>query len=195
MLNGKYGNFMHNLIISDLSIKGLKKISKSKIHDDRGFFSKIYSKEVLLNIGFGDNILQINHTYTNYVGTIRGLHYQMQPFSETKIITCLKGEIFDVIVDLRIKSPTYLKWQSIILSEQNNDSILIPKGFAHGFQTLCNDCELLYLHDMPYRNDFENGIKFDDSTISINWPIEISNISERDKKLPNINSNFKGIII
>ena len=194
MLNGKYGNFMNNLIISDLDIKGLKKISKSKIHDDRGFFSKIYSKEFLLNIGFGDNILQINHTYTKYKGTIRGLHYQMQPFSESKIITCLKGEIFDVIVDLRIKSPTYLKWQSIILSEQNNDSILIPKGFAHGFQTLCNDCELLYLHDMPYRFDFENGIKFDDSTININWPIKITNLSERDKKLPNIKSNFKGII-
>jgi dTDP-4-dehydrorhamnose 3,5-epimerase len=119
----------------------------------------------------------------------------MQPFSETKIISCLKGEVFDVIVDLREKSPTFLKWESIILSEQNNDSILIPKGFAHGFQTLCNDCELLYLHDMPYRNDFENGIIFDDSTINIDWPIEISNLSERDKKLPNINSNFKGIII
>jgi dTDP-4-dehydrorhamnose 3,5-epimerase len=122
------------------------------------------------------------------------MHSYLKPFSESKIITCLKGEIFDVIVDLRIKSPTYLKWESIILSEQNNDSILIPKGFAHGFQTLCNDCELLYLHDMPYRFDFENGIKFDDSTININWPIEITNLSERDKKLPNINSNFKGII-
>ena len=126
-------------------------------------------------------------------GTLRGLHYQINPFSETKLIKCVGGSVFDVAVDLRKDSPTFLKYFSINLNIESNYSILIPKGFAHGFQTLENNSSLVYFHSNYYNKDYERGIKFSDKLINIKWPIQNRIISKRDLSHPQLNFDFKGI--
>ena len=124
-------------------LTGLMVIQRNPIEDARGFLSRLYSNEEFSYAGASNPIAQINHSYTRMKGAIRGLHYQIPPFSETKIVNCIKGEIFDVAVDLRRDSSTFLHWHGEKLSASNNRSLLIPEGFAHGFQTLSENCELI----------------------------------------------------
>lgn len=153
-----------------------KKIFKHK--DQRGYFSKIYSSEESQI----RNIKQINLSLTKKVGVIRGLHMQLNKFKETRIIKCIKGEIFDVVVDLRPNSKTYLKYKSKILKETEDLCIVIPKGFAHGFQTLKNNTKILYLHSNKYNKKNEMTIYPLDERINIKWPIKVSNMSDKDQK-------------
>jgi dTDP-4-dehydrorhamnose 3,5-epimerase len=137
--------------------------------------------------------LQQNQSVTLNKGSIRGMHYQLPPFEEIKLIRCVQGSIFDVVVDIRKDSPTFLKHFSIELSAHNNILLYVPMGFAHGFQTLTDNCTVLYNHSQIYQPGFESGLMYNDPLLNINWPLTINTVSNRDNNHPLINNNFKGI--
>ncbi|NWF66367.1 MAG: dTDP-4-dehydrorhamnose 3,5-epimerase [Campylobacterales bacterium] len=179
-----------NSVLNGVYILNIKQLS-----DDRGFFERLFCKEDFKDIGLKKEIVQINRSCTKKVGSIRGMHYQQMPKSETKIIRCLKGEVLDVAVDLRENSPTFLKYHAEILSEYNNKIIVIPEGFAHGFQVLKEDSELLYFHTEYYSPQADSGVRFDDPSLDIQWLLEPTEISLKDKNYKLIDENFKGVII
>lgn len=176
-------------------LTGLTLIERNFHEDSRGFFERLFCAEEFQSIGFIDQILQINHSKTLKDGTVRGMHYQHPPFVETKIVTCIQGAVFDVAVDLRCNSPTFLQWHGAILSATNQHSLLIPQGFAHGFQTLSADCELLYLHSAAYVASAEGAVNAIDPIIKISWPKSITSMSERDQHHPFIKEDFAGITV
>ena len=177
-----------------LPIKDVFEIFQSPIVDKRGYLIRLFCFNELKNIGWSNQIVQINRTFTKEKGTIRGMHFQLPPTTESKIIICTKGKVFDVAVDVRKKSKTYLKYVSLNLSSEINNMILIPKGFAHGFQTLSDDVELIYFHDHSYSPEFEKSINPLDPLININWPIQNKIISKKDKSTKILSeNNFKGI--
>ena len=155
-------------------------ISLEKKDDNRGFFSRLYcSKEFgLQNILF--NIVQINNSLSEKKGTLRGMHYQKKPYEEGKIIRCIKGSLYDVIIDLRKNSNSYKKWFGVNLSSENRKMLYVPKGCAHGFLTQENDTEIIYLVDGYYEPNSELGIRYDDFNFNINWPMKINEISKKD---------------
>jgi len=161
--------------------------------DNRGWFYRVFCENEFKEIGFKNKIVQINHSYTNKRGTIRGMHFQYPPAAEIKVVKCIVGSVFDVVIDLRKNSPYFLKWFGIILSAENKKMIFVPEGFAHGFQTLEDDCEIIYLHSEFYSKEFESGLRYNDPKLNIKWPLEISEISKRDKEHELINDNFDGI--
>ena len=165
----------------------------NKFSDDRGWFSRTYCKNEFSSIGFDKNWVQHNHSFTTHKGTIRGMHFQIPPFAETKLVRCISGKVYDVVVDLRRSSETYLKWFGTELSSSNNKMIFIPEGFAHGFQTLEENSELLYCHSEFYNPAHESGIYYKDSKIGINWPLAVTQLSERDSNHSIINDTFKGL--
>lgn len=184
---------MHNqLDLEKLPLEDLLLIKHYPISDHRGFLERLYCQKYLQLTGMNE-IAQINFTYTQHKGTVRGMHFQLPPHSEIKIVRCLRGKIFDVAIDLRKDSPTFLKWHSVILEQGGNISLLIPRGFAHGFQTLTNDCELLYFHSNAYNKAYENGISPTDPLIGIRWPLAITNISDRDRAHSFLTPNFQGL--
>jgi dTDP-4-dehydrorhamnose 3,5-epimerase len=162
--------------------------------DNRGMFERIFCKNEFNKIGLKKEIVQVNHSLTKKKGSIRGMHYQIPPFAEIKIVRCIKGSVFDVIIDIRKYSETFLKWQGEILSSENMKLIYIPEGFAHGFQTLEDDCELLYFHTESYNKNYERAIRYNDPLIGIKWKIDITEISEKDKNHLLLNKNFQGVI-
>jgi len=171
-----------------LKLNGLHLLKTEPFKDHRGQFARFFCARELAEIGLEKPIAQINHSRTRAKGAIRGMHYQKSPHAELKIVRCIRGACFDVAVDLRKDSPTYLQWHSEILTEENSYALYIPEGFAHGFQTLEPDTELLYLHTEFYTPNSEDGIRFDDPAIGINWPLPPHDISERDTKHPFLNS-------
>jgi len=138
-------------------------------------------------------IVQINRTHTEKAGSVRGIHFQHPPFAEMKLVSCLRGEVFDVAVDLRKNSPTFLQWHAEVLTEANHKTLVIPEGFAHGFQTLTDDCELLYLHTAAYAPDFEAGLNALDPRLTITWPMPIAERSMRDQHHAMLTSEFSGL--
>ena len=178
---------------TETPLKGSYIITINPIGDSRGWFARTYCKNEFLNIGHNKEWVQINHSFTSLKGTIRGLHFQQKPFTEIKLLRCISGSVFDVIVDLRKDSPTFLKWFGIELSAENKKMLYIPEGFAHGFQTLENNTELIYHHSEFYNAESEAGLRFDDNLLNIIWPLETTEISERDKKHQLLNSTFKGL--
>ena len=181
------------MIFIETPIKGLVLIELEPYQDERGHFFRVFCKNEFKKIDFPKNIVQINQSLTKSKGTVRGMHFQNPPKTEIKIIKCTKGSVFDVAIDLRINSSTFLKWHSEILSADNMKMIYIPEGFAHGFQTLEDNTELLYLHSEFYSPEHEGGIRYDDPMIDIKWPLEITEISERDRNFKLIVNNFKGL--
>lgn len=188
-------NNMGQFVIQNLNLLGAKKIKKKKYQDKRGYLSRVFCYDELKKNKINFSIKQINITLTKKKGTIRGLHFQLPPHSEIKMVSCIKGKIFDVIVDLRKNSKTFLKTYSEILSEKNQKSLIVPKGFAHGFQALEDNCEILYFHSENYNSDYEDGIKYNDPQLSIKWPKNTTNISKRDDNFKLILENFKGLKI
>ena len=184
---------MSRFDVHETSLAGLKLISRKKIEDQRGFFSRFFCAEEFLSIGLTKNISQINHTLTKQVGAVRGLHYQRTPHEEIKIVSCLKGEVFDVAVDLRRDSDTFMQWHGEVLSAENSRSLFIPAGFAHGFQALTKNCELIYLHSTPYHQPSEGALNVNDPRLSIQWPLPITELSERDSSHPFIDSEYEGL--
>lgn len=164
---------------------------RSKINNDtRGYFTRIFAKEEFKKRGISFQVLHINRSLTKRKGTIRGLHFQKNPYSETKIVQCLRGKIFDVVVDVRPKSKTFGLWFGTELNEKNNEMLLIPKGFAHGFQILEDDCEMLYLMSQTYHPETASGVRWNDPMLKISWPIKSPHLSPKDKNLPLL-SNIK----
>lgn len=174
-------------------INGLKVVERQLARDNRGFFSRFFCAEEMAEVGFCMPIAQINHTLTARAGAVRGLHYQHPPHAEDKFVSCLRGEIFDVAVDLRRGSPTFLQWHGEILSASNATSLLIPQGFAHGFQALTDDCELLYLHSRAYAATAEGALNVRDPTLGIEWPLPLTDLSERDSRHPHVADEFTGL--
>jgi dTDP-4-dehydrorhamnose 3,5-epimerase len=174
-------------------LDGLKVVQRQRMGDSRGYFSRFYCAEELAAVGFTQPIAQINQTLTRRRGSVRGLHFQHPPHAEDKFVSCLRGEVFDVAVDLRKGSPTFLQWHAEMLSADNARSLFIPKGFAHGFQTLCDDVELLYLHTTPYIQTAEGGLNPLDPMMGIVWPLPFADVSDRDAAHPHLTPEFGGI--
>lgn len=179
--------------IDGTPLAGLLRVQRQKLEDSRGFFSRFFCAEELAATGFDKPIAQINHTLTRRRGSVRGLHFQHPPHAEDKLVSCLQGEIFDVAIDLRQGSPTFLHWHGEVLSAENARSLLIPKGFAHGFQTLSDDAELLYLHSAPYVVAAEGALNARDPALAIEWPLAFTDMSERDALHPFVSPDFTGL--
>ena len=173
---------MKRLNIINSSIKDIKIIKRNPIKDYRGFFDRMFCDYELKKLLKDREIKQINHSFTKKKGTLRGLHFQYKPYEETKIISCLKGKIFDVSVDMRKNSKTYLKSFSITLSEKNKTSLFVPEGFAHGFQTLEDNCILIYFHTEYYKHNKSGYVNTLDPKLNIKWPLNITRISKIDAK-------------
>jgi len=176
-------------------LSGLKLVQRKTIEDHRGFLSRFYCADEFRNAGITKPIAQINHTFTRKKGAVRGLHFQLPPYSEAKFVSCVRGEIWDVAVDLRNDSPTFLQWHGEILTAANRKSLLIPEGYAHGFQALTYDCELIYLHTAAYHLEAEGALNVADPRLSISWPLPIEDLSERDRTHPFIGQEYQGIFI
>lgn len=174
-------------------INGLYTIDLDLFKDERGWFARIYCKEEFKKIGHSKEWVQLNHSFTKHKGAIRGMHYQHLPYSEIKLVRCISGTVYDVVIDLRKNSSTFLKWFGVELSAENKKMIYIPEGFAHGFQAMSNNCEIIYHHTNFYTRNAEEGIKYNDPLLKLNWPLPISEISERDQEHPYLSENFKGI--
>ena len=173
----------------------LKLVQRKATEDHRGFLSRFYCAEEFRAGGITKPVAQINHTLTRKKGAVRGLHFQHSPHAETKLVSCLKGEIWDVAVDLRSDSPTFLQWHGEVLSAVNRKSLLIPEGYAHGFQSLTEDCELIYLHTTAYHAEAEDALNVADPRLSITWPLPIDDLSERDRSHPFISQEYPGIVL
>ncbi len=172
---------------------GLSLLARSRSGDERGFLSRLFDAEDMLEIGWSGGVSQVNQTITRMTGTVRGMHFQKPPFSESKLVTCLSGRIMDVAVDIRKGSPTFLRHFATELSPENARSLLIGPGFAHGFQALTDDVLLVYVHSAPYRTDAEGGLDPRDPALAINWPLAVENLSPRDQSHPAIKGAFTGI--
>jgi dTDP-4-dehydrorhamnose 3,5-epimerase len=182
--------------IKPLRLSGVYEINLDPKIDHRGHFMRTFDKQVFDNFGINRNWVQENHSLSIKKGIIRGLHFQLPPFSETKLIRVIKGAIFDVFVDLREDSPTFGQWDFIELREDNFKMVLIPRGFAHGFCTLADNCEVAYKVDNFYSPKQEAGIVWNDSILNIDWPVSDPILSKKDSELPPLEDfikNHKGI--
>ena len=157
--------------------------------DNRGWFYESYSYEKLKQLGINTQFVQDNRSYSSEKGTLRGIHFQKSPMAQTKLITCTRGRILDVAVDLRKGSPTYLKWVSVELSEENKLMLYIPKGFGHGFVTLTDNVEVLYKVDEYYSKENDRSIKFDDEEIGVNWGVQNPILSQKDLPAPSLSES------
>jgi dTDP-4-dehydrorhamnose 3,5-epimerase len=173
-------------------IQGLVALRRKQQADARGFLERMYCAGELAPVCADRRIMQINRTLTRRAGTVRGLHFQHPPHAELKIVSCLRGSVFDVAVDVRRGSPTFLTWHGRVLSAANGESLVIPEGFAHGFQTLEPDCELLYLHTSNYAPSAEGGLNALDPALEIAWPLAVAERSDRDAALQD-SASFEGV--
>lgn len=177
----------------DTPLTGLKQIRRQRLGDARGFLSRLFCADELAAAGWRWPIAQINHTFTARAGTVRGLHFQSPPHAEAKLVSCLRGEIWDVAVDLRAGSPTFLCWHAERLGADNRLAFLIAPGFAHGFQALSDDVELLYCHSSAYAPQSEGGLHPLDERLGIAWPKPITELSARDAGHARLTDTFTGI--
>jgi len=175
------------------AISGLWSVRRTRLEDGRGFLDRLFCAAEFAAAGWQGPVAQINHSYTRLRGTVRGLHFQHAPYGEDKLVNCLRGEVFDVAVDLRQGSPTLLHWHGERLSASNGRALLIPRGCAHGFQALSADCELLYLHSCPYVQPAEGALNVRDPRLGIDWPLPITELSARDAGHPLLDAGYAGI--
>jgi dTDP-4-dehydrorhamnose 3,5-epimerase len=179
--------------ISPTLLSGVNIVELTSLEDSRGKFSRLFCAEELHSVFGSRKIVQTNHSMNTFAGTIRGLHYQLPPYAEMKLVRCIKGRVWDVALDLRSDSTTYLQWHAEELSAENSKMIIIPEGCAHGFQILDANSELLYFHTEAYQPSYESGIRYDDPSLTIEWPLKATHISERDRKHPLLTSSFEAI--
>jgi dTDP-4-dehydrorhamnose 3,5-epimerase len=172
------------MIFQETKLKGAFSIEIEPIVDERGFFARSFCQKEFNAHRLPIQIAQTNISYNKKRGTIRGMHYQVSPYEEAKIVSCLRGSIYDVIIDLRQKSPTFQQWISSELSAENHKMLFIPEGFAHGFQTLEDNTEVFYLMSEFYHPEAARGIRFDDPIFRIKWPLEHSTVSSKDCSYP-----------
>ncbi|MGA2911362.1 MAG: dTDP-4-dehydrorhamnose 3,5-epimerase [Candidatus Levyibacteriota bacterium] len=170
--------------VIDTKLQGVKVIEPDKFDDNRGYYLKSFEKKAFREQGIDFDIVQVSHSSNQAKGTIRGMHFQLEPFAQDKIIFCVKGKVFDIAIDLRKNSATYGEWYGLELSEENKQILYIPKGFAHGFETLVDNTEVIYFISEVYSKEHESGIKWNEVAFGIDWPLEPTVISEKDQKWP-----------
>jgi dTDP-4-dehydrorhamnose 3,5-epimerase len=181
------------MIFKETPLPGAYLIEPEPRIDDRGFFARTFCKNEFGRLNLHKEFVQFNHSKTIKKGTIRGMHYQLPPFSEIKLIRCICGRVFDVIIDIRKESPFFLQHFAVELSEANMLSLYIPEGFAHGFQTLEDNSQLIYHHTAYYAPGHEAGIRYNDPVIGINWPLPVSEITDKDRNHKLLEISFKGL--
>lgn len=174
------------MIVEPTAVDGTFVIKPEPREDHRGFFARMFCKETWEKHGLNPTVRQCNASLTKRKGSVRGLHYQNAPHAEVKLVRCTKGRIFDVCVDIRPDSPTYKKWFGIELTPENHAMLYIPEGCAHGFQTLEDDSEVFYMVSADYNKDAEGGVLFSDPGIGIEWPLPVTDMSEKDAALPTL---------
>jgi len=180
-----------------LLLSGAYRIDLEPHGDERGQFMRLFCTEELKKIGMTKPIVNVNHSWTQKKGTIRGMHFQYPPDCEIKIVKCIRGAIWDCIVDIRQNSPTFLKWDAVELTAENHRMIYVPEGFAHGFQALSDDAEIVYFVTAFYAPKNEDGLRFDDADLHIDWQLPATVVSERDRKhkLLSEREDWKGIVL
>ncbi|MBK7433798.1 MAG: dTDP-4-dehydrorhamnose 3,5-epimerase [Chitinophagaceae bacterium] len=181
------------MIFTQTELSGCYTVDLQPFSDERGWFARTYCKNEFAAIGHDAEWVQLNHSFTRTKGTVRGMHFQLPPFEEIKLVRCIAGSVFDVVVDIRKDSPTFLTWTGVELSAANKRMIYIPRGFAHGFQALTGDAELIYHHSQFYTPGVEGGIRADDPMLGIQWPLPVTGLSDRDQQHPLLDDHFKGI--
>lgn len=181
------------MIFTPAPLVGSYTIELTPFSDSRGWFARTYCKDEFKQIGHTKEWVQMNHSCTIKKGALRGMHYQLPPFAEIKMVRCIAGAVYDVIVDVRKGSATFLQWFGTELSAKNKKMLYIPAGFAHGFQTLTDDCELIYHHSELFTPGAEAGILYNDPMVGIHWPEPPTEISERDMKHPKLDGSFAGV--
>jgi dTDP-4-dehydrorhamnose 3,5-epimerase len=179
--------------IRETPLAGLALIETAPIQDERGRFERLFCAAELATWRPDLHFCQINLSTTLQRGSVRGMHFQHPPAAETKLIRCLHGRVFDVAVDLRAGSPTFLQWFGIELSDENSLQMLIPEGFAHGFQSLADNAQLLYMHTAAWSRPHEGGLRPDDPQLAIEWPLPVDHLSARDRTSPLLDERFTGI--
>ena len=184
---------MSRFTVTDLPLNGLKLVERQPLGDHRGSLTRIFCAAELAAAGWFKPIAQINHTYTAARGTVRGMHFQRPPHAEMKLVSCIRGEAWDVAVDLRAGSKSFLRWHAELLSARNGRALLIPEGFAHGFQAMTDDVELLYCHSAAYAVASEDGLNPGDAMLDIGWPLPVGEQSARDSGRPMIDATFAGV--
>lgn len=183
------------MIIHPTPIVDLVVAESKAFKDERGAFARLFCEQELSSVLGGRKIVQINHSCTEAIGAVRGLHFQHAPHTEMKLVRCLKGKVWDVAVDLRPESSSYKRWYAQELSPHNAQMMVIPEGFAHGFQVLEASSELLYLHTAFYKLESEGGVRHDDPELGIAWPLPVTDISARDSHHTYIDTSFRGIVL
>ena len=181
------------MIIHDLPLAGAAEIECEPHRDPRGWFARWFCQKELQRLNGGRPIQQVSSSFTRKAGAVRGLHYQAPPAMEDKVVIPVAGRIFDVMLDLRKDSPTCGKWHSVLLDADRMNMVYIPRGFAHGFQTLVDDCQLLYLHTEFHAPHQEGGFRYDSPSLGIDWPTDLTDLSVRDRDLPLFRDDYEGI--
>lgn len=177
------------MIFTETKLKGAFIVEIKKLEDDRGFFGRAWCQKEFEEHGLNGNVVQINASLTKKKGTIRGLHYQIDPYQETKFIRCTRGRIWDVIIDLRPGSPTFMQWTGTELGADEYKMVYVPENFAHGMVALEDNSEIYYPVTAFYTPGAERGIRYNDPAFDIEWPVEITTVSEKDNSHPDFNIN------
>ena len=181
--------------VSEMDLAGVYLLQRKPQTDERGWFERMYCAADLAGVLGSRSIVQVNRSLTRLKATVRGLHYQVRPFAEAKVVSCLRGAIFDVAVDIRRNSPTFLQWHAELLTAENGRSLFVPEGVAHGFQAVEADCEVLYFATAAYDPTAERGLHPLDPRVAIAWPLPVEQLSERDASHPEVAPDFEGIVV
>jgi dTDP-4-dehydrorhamnose 3,5-epimerase len=176
-------------------LKNLMLLETAPIQDERGQFARVFCETACAKLRPNLHWTQINVSNTSNKGSVRGMHFQYPPAAEAKLICCLRGRVFDVAVDLRTDSPTFLHWHGVELSEYESMQFFIPEGFAHGFQALTDNVQLLYLHTAAWNRQYEGAIRHDDPALSIAWPLPVTQVSEKDRNILLLDDKFTGVYL
>ena len=168
------------MIFTETKLKGVYVIAPELIEDERGFFARLWTPEEFEERGLNPRLVQANISYNHKKGTLRGMHFQVKPHEEAKLVRCTRGSLYDVALDIRPDSPTYLQWEAVELTEENRLMFYVPEGFAHGYQTLEDDTEVFYQMSELYHPESARGLRWDDPKLGIKWPLPVSIISQRD---------------
>lgn len=181
------------MIFTPLQLSGAYVIDLERLEDERGFFARSWSEEEFQAYGLNPRLVQCSISFNRKRGTLRGMHFQAKPYEEAKLVRCTGGAIHDVIIDLREESPSYTRWEAIVLTAENRRSVYVPEGFAHGFQTLEPDTEVVYQMSQVYRPEHDRGVRWDDPILGIRWPLAERTISERDRSYPDFHPSHSGV--
>ncbi|KDP86758.1 MULTISPECIES: dTDP-4-dehydrorhamnose 3,5-epimerase family protein [Cupriavidus] len=181
--------------VTPIAIGGAAVVQSMAVADHRGAFARLFCVDELAQVLGGRQVVQANHSRTCKVGALRGLHFQSPPHAEMKLVRCIRGRVWDVVLDLRAGSPTFLQWHGEELSAANARMLVIPEGCAHGFQVLEPESELLYLHTASYAPEAEGGVRYDDPAFGIRWPLPVAEVSARDVSHPILSTGFSGICL